>query len=349
MIVYIHVPGFYAVIEQADDSGLRGRPVIVGGNPGKRGTVTSVSREAAQFDIVTGMRVEEALKLCPEAEIRPTRLKRYREVGAEIRALLRNEHERIEEFKPGGTFIEPLPSVDPVTTAAELCVRLKTELGLAACAGIGPSKYVAYMAANHSGESGLREVKLDEVREFLGGFAVTEIWGLGPSSAEKLAESGFQRISDLQDLAVEELKEIVGRNADQFLQLARGEDDDPLKPNPRPKSISQERTLDEPTVDLRSLGEEIQELAGLIETLLARERRAAGTLTLGLAYVDGTQITRTQSVDPAISTRAEIAEVALQLLVRARAGVRRARRLKLQVTRLRSVSDSGDNRQLRLF
>jgi len=46
MIVFILVPGFYAAVEQADDPALRGRPVIVGGDPEKRGQVTGASREA---------------------------------------------------------------------------------------------------------------------------------------------------------------------------------------------------------------------------------------------------------------------------------------------------------------
>ena len=46
MIVFILVPGLYAAVEQADDPALRGRPVIVGGDPAKRGTVTGASREA---------------------------------------------------------------------------------------------------------------------------------------------------------------------------------------------------------------------------------------------------------------------------------------------------------------
>ena len=47
MILFLFVPGFYASVEQSDHPELRGRPVLIGGDPRKRGTVNSVSVEAA--------------------------------------------------------------------------------------------------------------------------------------------------------------------------------------------------------------------------------------------------------------------------------------------------------------
>ena len=51
MILLLFVSGFYASVEQADHPELRGRAVLVGGNPRKRGTVTSTSAEAAALGI----------------------------------------------------------------------------------------------------------------------------------------------------------------------------------------------------------------------------------------------------------------------------------------------------------
>ena len=43
-ILFAEVPRFYAEIERAQDSAWRDRPVIVGGDPRKRGTVQSATR-----------------------------------------------------------------------------------------------------------------------------------------------------------------------------------------------------------------------------------------------------------------------------------------------------------------
>ena len=106
MIIFIYIPGFYAAVEQADNHELRGRPVVVGGDPRKRGSVTGVSAEARKRGVVEGMEAREALERCPEAAFRRTRLKRYRAVAAETRALLRATTDRIEEFGVDGTFLE---------------------------------------------------------------------------------------------------------------------------------------------------------------------------------------------------------------------------------------------------
>jgi len=151
MIVFILVPGLYAAVEQSDDPSLRGRPVIVGGDPAKRGRVTSASREARARGVVEGMETARALELCSDAVLRRTRVKRYRELAAELRELLRAESERLEDVGLDGTLLELPPGVDAVARAAELCVRIGAELGVAAVAGLGPTRFVAVQAAHHAG------------------------------------------------------------------------------------------------------------------------------------------------------------------------------------------------------
>ncbi len=349
MIIFIYIPGFYAAVEQADNHELRGRPVVVGGDPRKRGSVTGVSAEARKRGVVEGMEAREALERCPEATFRRTRLKRYRAVAAETRALLRATTDRIEEFGVDGTFLEVPAQTEALPLAAELCVHVQAELALNSVAGIGPTRFVAYLGARHPGPGGIREVKREEALGFLGRFPLTEIWGLGPATAKKLAASGLDSIGDLQRIPLDELEGLAGRNAATFRSLALGEDVAPLRPRPPAKSLSQERTLSEATLDLRALGDELLELAGQLEKMLAREQRAARTVTLGLSYVDGTQVTRTQTFDVSVDGQTEIGEAALQLLARTQAGARHVRRLRLQVSNLRTGSREGDGRQLRLF
>ncbi len=349
MIIFIHIPGFYAAVEQADNHELRGRPVVVGGDPRKRGSVTGASPEARKHGVEEGMEAREALERCPDAVFRRTRLKRYRAVAAEVRALLRATTDRIEEFGVDGTFLEVPPRAEALPLAAELCVHIQAELALPAVAGIGPTRFVAYLGARHPGPGGIKQVREDEALEFLGRFPLTEIWGLGPTTAKKLAASGLESIADLQSSPQDDLQELVGRHAATFRALARAEDSAPLRPRPPAKSLSQERTLLEATLDLRVLGNELLELAGQLEAILARERSAARTVTLGLSYIDGTQVTRTQTFESPVDAQSELGEAALQLLARTQAGARHVRRLRLQVSNLRPAGPDRDPRQLRLF
>ena len=349
MIVLILVPGLYAAVEQADNPALRGCPVVVGADPAKRGTVTSASREARARGVTEGMEMRRALELCADAVIRPTRLERYREVAAELRALLRAETDRLEELGLEGNFLELEPSADAVARAAELCVRVQAELGIAAVAGIAPTRFVASLAAKYAGPGGIRLVRQSEVRSFLAPLPVTDIWGLGPATAEKLGARGVHTIATLAAVDLATLTEIIGRGAGAILEYAKGADDAPLRPKPQARTLSQERTLEEPAVDLRSLSTLLDTLAERLEKSLERERRSARTVSIAVSFVDGTRVTRSAQLPEPSSDRAVFAETAQALLSRTRAGARAVRRVRLAVSGLVRAEAVGDSRQLRLF
>ena len=348
MIVFIHVPGFYAAVEQADHPCAG--PVIVGGDPRKGGSVTSASSEAVAAGVHEGMDLAAALALCPGAELRPTRLRRYREVAAELRAILRAASDRIEPEGLQSTYLELPAAATPLEQAAKLCVQLRGELGLPAVAGIGPTRFVAHLAGRNAGSAGIREVPPERARAFLAGFPVTAIWGLGPAMAEKLRAEGVETVGQLQKLPLGELEKIVGgRNAPSFHELACGQDRSPLRPAPPVKSLSRETTLATPSTDLRTLGDDIAQLAVGVADMLRRERRAARTVSLGVSFVDGERVTRTTTLDASVSQPNEIADVALDLLGRTQAGVRQVRRLRLQLANLRRPGAEAEPQQLRLF
>jgi len=348
VIIFVLVPGFYAAVEKADHPCAGA--LIVGGDPKKGGTVTSASPEAFEAGVQEGMELGAALALCPGAELRATRLRRYREVAAEVRAILRAASDRIEPEGLEGTYLEVPAAATPVELAAKLCVQIRGELGLPAVAGIGTTRFVAHLAGRHAGSAGIREVTAERARVFLAGFPITAIWGLGPATAEKLRDAGVETVAQLQKLPRGELEKIVGaRNAAGFHELACGEDLSPLRPAPPVKSLSRETTLDSPSTDLRTLGDDIAQLAVDVADMLRRERRAARTVSLGVSFVDGERVTRTTTLDASVAQPNEIADVALDLLGRTQAGVRQVRRLRLQVANLRRPEADSEPQQLRLF
>src|ERR1700735_1029459 len=73
-IIHADLDAFYASVEQRDDPGLRGRPVIVGG-----GVVLAASYEAKARGIRTAMGGARARALCPEAVVVKPRFEAYTE------------------------------------------------------------------------------------------------------------------------------------------------------------------------------------------------------------------------------------------------------------------------------
>ncbi len=68
MILLVDMDAFFASVEQAQHPHLQGRPVIVCGDPSRRGVVTAASYEARPFGVRAGMPLGEARRLCPGAE-----------------------------------------------------------------------------------------------------------------------------------------------------------------------------------------------------------------------------------------------------------------------------------------
>ena len=69
MILLVDMDAFFASVEQAHHPQLRGQPVIVCGDPSRRGVVTAASYEARPFGVHAGMPLQEAKRLCPHATI----------------------------------------------------------------------------------------------------------------------------------------------------------------------------------------------------------------------------------------------------------------------------------------
>ena len=65
---------FYASVEQRDEPGYRGKPIVVGGSPAQRGAVAAASYEARQFGIHSAMPSRTAYQKCTERNLRPALL-----------------------------------------------------------------------------------------------------------------------------------------------------------------------------------------------------------------------------------------------------------------------------------
>ena len=347
-LLYAEVPCFYAELERARDPSLGGRPVVVGGDPRKRGLVQSATPDALAAGVEIGMPVLDALARCSGARPCRTNMSLYREAASHLRACFRRETDRIEPAGLEAAYLELESATDPPEVPAERLRRaVRAALRVPLRVGIAPVKFVARLAAEESGAAGIRRVEAHEVRRFLDPLPVGRLPGVGPQTEAALAGLGVRRAGELAALAPALVEECLGNHGLAVQAAARGQGDTRVRAAPHPRSVSQEVTLEADEVDLGVLEGRLRELAVQLERSLRLERLSARRAVLKIRYGDGENTTRTRTLERPLDSARDLGDLAVELLARTQAGARPVRLVGLGVSELRRAA--RDDRQLSLF
>jgi DNA polymerase-4 len=297
-IMHVDLDAFYSAIEQRDQPELRGKPVVVGGDPDARGVVATASYEARRFGIHSAMPCRTARRLCPQAIFIRPRFDVYRGVSQQLRELFLSLTPLLEPIALDEAFLD-ISSLASSPEQAEIVARslkqnIRDATQLTASVGLATNKLVAKVASDRQKPDGLTVVPAGQERAFLAPLPVRRLFGIGPRTEERLAAEGIERVSQLAETDPAWLVARFGQSGLEWQRLARGIDDRPVEPERELKQISRETTFPHDVssrADLRSVLEKLAaELAPAIRSALP-----ARTLTLKLRYADWTTITRRQT------------------------------------------------------
>ena len=347
-VLFAEVPQFYASVERCEDPELRERPVIVGGDPRKRGLVQAATLDALADGVTLEMTMLEALQVCPRGRAIRTDMARYRDVSRRLFARLRRVLSRLEPFGLGAAYFDLGGIAEPPESiGGRLVEEVATEPGLPLRVGIGSSKFLARLAAVEVGESGVHRVPEGGERAFLDPQPLARLEGVGHKTATRLAELGARCIADVVALGRDRLEEVFGTHGLRIHALAAGEDDGPVRSSRHAQTLSREVTLRPEPLDWSLLGEQLQGLAHGLAEELRRQGLAAGRIAVRLRYADSGSASRSQTLASAVGSAADLQAAASRLLERIEAGARPIRGVAIQLGRLAPAAE-GD-RQLELF
>lgn len=348
-VLFAEVASFYASVERSRDPELRTRPVLVGGDPRKRGQVQSASPEALASGVRVGMSMLDALERCPRARAVRTDMKRYREVSTWLRSCLRAEIPSLEPAGLEAAYLDPAHAGDPVETAGRLVARVHEELALPLRVGIAPVKFLARLAAENvdAQAGGVRRIQQSEASAFLEPLPIGRLPGVGPKTVAKLEALGAFKVGDLLAIPAARLEAVLGNHGLRILEYARGEDPSRIRPARHPQTLSQAFTFEEPQLDMGVLWDRLQGLAQGLEEGLRRQGLSAGRVAVKVRYADLETATRSRTLPRPVVAAGEIAASAAPLLDRTHAGARPVRSLGLVLSGL--TPGAREDPQLDLF
>lgn len=316
-IIHIDMDAFFASVEQRDRPELRGIPLAVGYD-GPRGVVATASYEARSYGVRSAMSMAKAKRLCPQLTVVPGNHARYKEVSNQVHDIMHDYTDLIEPISLDEAFLdvtENKPGIPlAVDIAREIRQRIRDELHLTASAGISYNKLLAKIASDWRKPDGMTTIHPDRALDFIAQLKVEKLWGVGPRTAERMHYMGVFTGGDLRKVPLQRLTQVFGKMGRMYYDFARGIDLRPVETEWVRKSVGCERTFLEdiykPSVVLIELYHAVEELVRRI----AKSDFEGHTLTLKVKYSDFTQITRSLTVQPVLTTKDDLLPVAKRLL-----------------------------------
>jgi DNA polymerase-4 len=316
-ILHVDMDAFFTSVEQLDHPEWRGKPVVVGGSPGKRGVIAAASYEARRYGVRSAMPAARAAKLLP-ADAVWTRgdFERYGEVSHQVFEIFRSVTAEVQAASIDEAYLDVTPGEHgehPVAVARRIMASVD-DLGITCSVGVATSKTVAKIASDRDKPHGLTIVRPGEESAFLGPLGIEVMPGIGPATATRLRALGIRTLAHLAALDDETTRQVLGTHGLGTVLRARGVDSRPVREREAVKSVSNERTF---SSDIRDTAEVRDVLAGLAEHVATRLRRkglSGRTVHLKIRFGDFTTRTSQQTLGAATDSTDQVAAAALRLL-----------------------------------
>jgi len=317
-IMHVDLDAFFVSVEQVEKPELKGKPVVVGGRPDRRGVVAAASYEARAFGLHSGMPLITASRLCPQATFIEGNFAKYRRASQKFIAILADFSPYLEPMGLDEAYLDVtgFESLHGSIRQMALAIkqRIEDELRLCASIGIAGCKIVAKVASDLSKPDGLIEVSAGGERSFLTSLPIAKLPGIGTKTERTLKSLGITTIGKLSVTPLSVLQSHFGASGEMLHRFSNGIDDSRVAPPGEAKSISRETTFGQDVDDRSRLEATLSYLSERVGSTLRQQGKQARSVTLKLRYSDFTTITRSHTLSRASDTDQAIFATGRQLL-----------------------------------
>lgn len=289
-IIHIDFNSFFATVEQQANPRLRGKPIgVTGGDRLTRTVVGAASVEAKARGVYTGMKIPDALKICPDLILVKGDSDKYLEINKKFLNLLKSFSDKLEIFSIDEVFLEiDLKTCKAVTEklgktdeeklfnlAISIKDKIKKDAGewITCSIGISYNKMLAKLAGSIQKPDGLIGIfDKESAIWILDRVSLDDICGLGPRLKRRLNNMGIFNFQDLRKTPLPLLLASFKSYGKLLYDFSWGEDPRPIIPffeKPEVKSIGHRHTISR---DVNNKTELKQILLKLCELVARRAR-----------------------------------------------------------------------------
>jgi DNA polymerase IV len=315
VIAHLDCDAFYATVELLRRPELAGQPVIVAGS-GPRAVVTTASYEARKYGVGSAMPASRARRMCPQAIVIPPDFTAYRETSRRVWDLVRERLECVQQMGIDEAYADLTGVPKPLRVLRNVVAAVKAQTGIQISVGVGPSRLVAKCCSDLGKPAGFVAMGREEACVRFATSPTNRVPGIGPKTAERLAELGLRTLGQLQQADEAALAERFGTNSARFLLARAHFRDDSRVSTERgaAKSRSSETTFDVDVSDLTELETVLRRMSGELAEGLAKRGRRGRTIAIKVRLDDWTTVTRARTIKEPTSDGAVVAETAVDLL-----------------------------------
>ncbi len=321
VILHSDLNNFFASVEAVLNPALKGKPLIVCGDPKqRRGIVLAKSEEAKQYGIKTAETVASAMKKCPQVLRVAPHHHEYKKYSLLVRGIYERFTDVIEELSIDECSLDVTASTRLFGGGEQIAQRIrqavKEELGLTVSIGVSFNKTTAKLASEFKKPDAVSVVLRENYEKIVYPLPVSDMLYVGKSTAETLGRYGLKTIGDVACAGEERMIKLLGKRGRQLWLCARGEENEPVRradEKEEVKSIGNSMTLPH---DVTSREEIERWLYALSESVASRLRDAdvgkANTIHIVVKTPDLAESTYQKKVSPTMHCQ-DVARAAYDL------------------------------------
>jgi DNA polymerase IV len=351
LFFHVDLDAFFASVEQRDKPSLKGKPVIIGAQPGHRGVVSTCSYEARAFGVRSAMPISEAYRRCPGGVYLRPQMEAYVEASLAVMEVFESFTPGVQRLSIDEAFLD-MTGTEKLWGRAEAAAKLLKDkvweaTRLRISVGAAPNRYVAKIASGLRKPDGLVIVGPGELEAFMLELPLGKLWGAGEKTQERFRELGILSVAQLASFGEAQLASLFGKAGGAFLYgAARGRDVGGMGPgDPSSRSMSAETTFERDCADRECVEDVLMSLSCELAYRLWDEGYRSRCLALKLRLHDFTTVTRRSTRRSYYSSSSDAFKGALELLDKAWDGRAEIRLLGLCFADLES-SSGGEQGEL---